>query len=115
MMGITELPDEIDFLCFFENEPFLKDIQDNITFGYEYKKRNVTLLFYFTALEGRVTLMLKVDDVNVMVQPIRYVEIIRLDKNTMIIKCNENSGLPEISVQLEPTILIKNHIPYWFD
>lgn len=114
-MGITELPDEIDFLCFFENEPFLKDIQDNITFGYEYKKHNVTLLFYFTALEGRVTLVLKVDDINVMVQPLRYVEIIRLDKNTMMIKCKENSGLPEVSVQLEPTILINNHIPYWFD
>ncbi|HEF8774558.1 hypothetical protein AB7179_03190 [Providencia manganoxydans] len=111
-MGITELPDEVDFLCFFETEPFLKDASDNMTFGYEYHKNNVSLLFYFTAFEGFVTLEMKVDNITNLVLHIRYVEKIQLSKDVMMIKREENSGLPEVSVQIEPTILIKTHPVY---
>ncbi|MFY3768228.1 hypothetical protein ACOT1K_00005 [Providencia manganoxydans] len=43
---------------------------------------------------------------------IRYVEKIQLSKDVMMIKREENSGLPEVSVQIEPTILIKTHPVY---
>ncbi|WP_369310168.1 hypothetical protein [Providencia rettgeri] len=110
-MGIIEFPDEVDFLSFFESEPIHRDIEDALTFGYEFKQGNICLLFYFTAYEGCVTLILKQEDTELLVLHLNNIIkiIITEDEGALILRskagCDENNNY---YVQIRPTILINN-------
>ncbi|MGG4606936.1 hypothetical protein [Providencia sp. Me31A] len=109
-MIIEELPDEIDFLSFFESEPIYRDIEDAITFGYEYQHDGISLLFYFTALEGRVTLILKQKEVKLMHLYLENIAKITIteDERALLIYPQSGSDANHYYVQVRPSILINN-------
>ncbi|WP_353241915.1 hypothetical protein [Providencia sp.] len=109
-MAFIDLPDEIDFLSFFESEPIHRDIEDAVTFGYEFKQGNIRLLFYFTAYEGCVSLILKQEDTDLLSLSLSEITRISIteDERALIIWPKANSAENNYYVQVRPTILINN-------
>ncbi|WP_300003978.1 hypothetical protein [uncultured Cedecea sp.] len=107
-MSIYKYPDSIELLEFFENEPFYTNLDDGLTFGYEYSKGDISLLFYFTILEDSATLILKVRDIKIATININNVNKIEISGDKIIITSVEGRNEQIFHAQIKPSILIKN-------
>ncbi len=107
-MSICKYPDSIELLGFFENDPFYTNLDDGLTFGYEYSKDDISLLFYFSILEESVSLVLKVRKVKIMIINIINVNNIKLVGDEIIVKSIEGDNEQIFRAQIKPSILIIN-------
>lgn len=107
-MSIYKYPDSVELLEFFENEPFYTNLDDGLTFGYEYSTGDISLLFYFTILENSVTLILKVRNIKIATINIINVNKIEIIGDEIIITSVEGHNEKIFYAQIKPSILIKN-------
>lgn len=107
-MSICKYPNSIELLEFFEKDPFYTNLDNGLTFGYEYSKEDISLLFYFSILEDSVTLILKVKGVRITVININNVNKIEIVGDEIIIISVEGRNEQIFHAQIKPSILIKN-------